>query len=904
MTRPAGPAVIALAAVVLVLIAWISFRAGDGDVAPPLQAGAVLLPAESIGSPAGAVSNGALSPVEAAPGRSSATVTTDSNQPPLADGAKWIEVRIVDAATQQPVPQAEVFWFDGSAHKKVADLPELERPALYGDPERIAKRFGWRTRSNAEGLARIATADKWASVHAYADGRYGTRSLNPQGEAPPEGFFLALEADRVLRVQVLDVEGQPAVPVKVAILMFEPDGKQKKNHGWVPPVRTEAPSGLAEWRHIQNWLRPDGGKPQFPVAAWRVVADVPGLDASGVEFDPGAPPSEPIVLRLAATGRLKARVLFQGQPLARDVEFLAYRGAKDDVRTWNATTSVRAADDGWARFAHVALGGSLNVLAMCGSAEIEGPVDAPTGNGQEVSVELSADHIFSLTGRLLGPNGELLTNATAQASIDAEILSGSSVQVKTDALGRFLWMLSKGYIESPRLRRLVLSQTPVEGPPLRASVAPRDLTRGPNDLGDIRLTHGALVVAGRFVFDPPDATMHVSFAVETLADTRTRSGEQRWQEVRNLTPVQRPDGSFEVRGETTPGRHRLMFHAYEHLPVAAVEFPIGTKDLAIDIALGDTLRASCLLPENLPGQLVRGVLRSAGASPPDAADGPLRSTGFDRFTARARNANVSPLALQWMALPAGSYTLEMRTAGVCSPLATTPEVLVPPPPGGDARLKDIDLRGKVATLKLHVVGGGDDEPREQTMVFAQPRDNPQEWEGLQVRDGELVFPVPPGPIDLLVVRQGCQPSRFSGAEHEVTVRLEPWPSLELTFADLPPLPADVTLWANAREQSPVPAQRELRYRTENGSGPLDSWLRPGGQAAEIKSNRATVQVGDGVFRLSLYLRKQDGRRQQALRTFTPMEVYGGRNLAPVAVTVSAEELRTALEALLQPSDGK
>lgn len=47
------------------------------------------------------------------------SAASNSDQPPLPADPRWLEVRVVDAGTRQPVAGAGVRWNDGSADPKI-----------------------------------------------------------------------------------------------------------------------------------------------------------------------------------------------------------------------------------------------------------------------------------------------------------------------------------------------------------------------------------------------------------------------------------------------------------------------------------------------------------------------------------------------------------------------------------------------------------------------------------------------------------------------------------------------------------------------------------------------------------------------------------------------------------------
>jgi hypothetical protein len=883
--------------VVIALGAWLLLRNNDGDPAPVAPPPVEKPAAQSEAASAVEVTKDVVpAPAEAAVVRTS--VASESTQPPIPDDAKWLDVLVVDAATQQPIADAEVRWMTSATYAQVQALPEKERPALYNDQELVARRFGWTTHSNATGIARIAGDANGANVYGYSEGRYGNSYFGGQRPLPNGGWRLELVPDKTLRAQVLDFANQIAVGVPVRIHRYDTTGTEKTNWVGIQHQTTAAPDGIAEFKHIQVWPN----KAEIEVASWQVAFEIPGYGGAGTEFAPNNPPSEPIVLQMPATGRLTARLLHKGQPLTRGVTFSAYVGKPGDSYQWNTAPQLPVDGDGWARFPHVALGGSLNVLARVGAASVDQAAEAPTSNGQEVRAELTTDELYVLTGRLLGPDGKLLTDASVSANFDMDIMSGGG-QIETDSQGRFVWLTTKGYKEATRIKHLVLSQSPVGSSPLRVSVPPRDIVRGINDLGDLQLTTGPLIVAGSFESDSSDTPLQLQFTIQRLSEQRERNGAERWNAVDGVTIAQQPDHTFEVRGETQVGRHRIFFPGYGHLPIKPIEFAIGTKDLVIPVMLGSQLTATCIPPEELPANRLRGVLKPNGEVPAEPDPGRWGS-GFDRYTATPWGGS-DPAQMRWNALPAGSYTLELGTLGVASSLLAIPDVVVPQPKDGDPRLQNIDLRGKINTLKVQVTLRPKATEQNRTpIVFPMPQANEKEWLGLQVREGELVIPTPPGQTELLIACDGYKPQRILAAEREVKVTLEPWPSVELLLANLPELPMGVTLGVILHNRESAKQYRDMRFSTENQGGGIESLLALPYSSNEVKEGRATVQIGDGSYSISAYLRSKEGGRTQALKSLTPKEIQGGPNLAPITVQWSEDELRAALEELQKAPEKK
>ncbi len=885
---------------------WLALRFAGGEPAPAPEPGAATSAAppaspDPVEATTASTVSAAVSRVEAA-GDAAAT----SKQPPIPDDAIWLDVEVIDAETKQRVAGAEVRWSAGSVWQQIAALPEYERQEFYGDQERSAVRFGWLTHTDSEGKARVASDRNGANVHVRAEDRYGTAYIGGQRVAPKDGWVIEVERDLTLRARVLDALGRPAVGAYVAIRLSDQDDKALRNYGQIRAERAAGPDAVAEFRHVQRWLRSGTSrKRDMQVGHWRVVPELPGVDGPAVEFDVDAPPAEPVVLRLPATGRIAARLLHDGQPFTEGVTFQAYRGDENDNEQHNNAPRYYAGEDGWARIPFVAVGGSVVVLAQARAADVAKTVEAPLGQDQEVRVELTTEELYVLRGQFTGPDGAWLANGTVQANYDFEVMSGGGL-VETDAQGRFVWLLTKGYKDRAQIESLVFSQQFADGTPARTlSVTPREIHRGVNDLGVLQLSNGPLVVSGKLQFDTPQTVSRGWFEVQALSDRRGRNGEERWERVDKLTKSVRDDGTFEVRGDALPVRHRLAFRWGGHLPIAPVEFRAGATDLVIPIRIGQQLEVKVLVDDDVPVHLLRGTLRPGFEPPTEYGDKDRwRSSRGNRYQAEAWGAQVGEARLGWQGLPAGTYALEVAAAGLNVTAARIEDVVLPLPEGGDDRLEPIDLRGKLHILEVRVSRppGETDEQRRsrEAVVFAMPQADEQHWQGLPVNEGKLSMPIVPGPLELMVVGSGFRPQRVRLTAEQVatgklTLELAVWPKVELLFPDLPALPEGFVLHA---QSSPVGQVRDQRRFTALGwSGGLDGLLQLTGDSTEVQNGRAMLTVGDGTFRLGAYLMRKGSDRGESLRSVTPREIQGGENLAPINVQLSAEEFAAAIEKL-------
>jgi hypothetical protein len=906
MKRPLALLFVLLFAVTV----WLAVRwldSGPG-VAPPEVPAGVTAPHADESRPAAPET--VLAPDAAgatAAERVAAPVETDGGSATRAipEDSIWIDVRVIDGGTRRPVAGAEVRWATSVSYQQVALLPAAERKEYSGDREATARRFGWSARTDGDGKARVAATSHGAHVFATSEGRYAEIHVGGSQVAPAGGWVLLLEADHTLRARVLDAQGRPAVGAQVGIRMFGKDDQPVPNRGGIRPLLAKGPEAMVEFRHLQTWLKQGSSKRELEVARWRIALEVPGVDhagpgTSGVDFDVDQPPREPVELRLPPTGRIAARLLHEGQVLIDGVTFHVQRG--NDRAGASARHEVDA--DGWARIPYVGLGGELVVVARTGHGETSKVVAAPLGEGQEVRVELSTAELLALTGRFLGPDRQPLANATVESNFDLVVASGGGL-VTTDAQGRFLWLLTNRHRATPQIKRLVFSQRPIDGPPRSTTVTPREIQPGTTDLGVLVLEPEALVVSGRMRFDVPPTEQRIWFQVESLDERRGGKAEERWSQAASLTVSQQRDGRFEVRGHATPARHRLTFPSTLHLPIAPVEFRIGQEDVEIPVVVGNVVQATCLIPDELPKDFLRGVFVPGFDPPMEHHPGEIDRFGRgNRYEAEGWGTMAGRCQLRWNGLPPGTYTVHLTAVGLGTPLASIDDVVLPLPEGGDPRLLEIDLRGKLQMLLVrlgNVPERVDGRGQPPVLVFSMPQADDQLWQGLQFHDGKLQLPVVPGPLELMVLGGDSRPQRwqFSAeqvASGQVSVDLRPWPTVELLVPDVPDLPTGITLSVYCSLPY-VNAPVTRRFAAMGVSGDLDRLFMCVSNGGQMKEGRVTVSLGDATYRVGAYLRNARDGRTISLQSVAPSEIVGGDNLAPITVQLSPDEIRAALEKL-------
>jgi hypothetical protein len=341
----------------------------------------------------------------------------------------------------------------------------------------------------------------------------------------------------------------------------------------------------------------------------------------------------------------------------------------------------------------------------------------------------------------------------------------------------------------------------------------------------------------------------------------------------------RDNGDFEVRG--TPAMERFRITFFDHLVVKRepVEFQRGTTGLSIDVSFGRELAASALLPEPM----------TSGSSLLSQLELQDNSRASQPWLAHYAGASNGRCQLQWRAVPVGTYTLSIGLWAGSAPLVRIPDVMVPPPPGGDPRLADIDLREVVRLVTLHL-RDATGAPIEHPTGFVRanppgPGDHAQ-FLGLE---SDVRVAVLRDQRELVVALHGYRPRTISLLAEEVEVRFDAWPEIAVSVTDAPPLPEGVLLLAQLR---PLHGHATTHV-TSAGELGID-YTKPYYAKCQFEDGVARPSIDDGPHELLLEL-TQDWLHYARLRGTQPAQVLP--TVTAVTVTVPAEAWAEALAEL-------
>ena len=820
--------------------------------------------------------------------------TTPTGAEPIPAAAEWLTIAVVDAATQRPIANAEVWWYHPATGRRIRNLPVAERRRLQGDTAAIAERFGWRTRSDSEGNARIALDERGAAFVLARSGELYGVSPFVREPRPAGGHVLELARDRTLTIRVLDAEGAPARGVPLALRQLSNANRSggATKHGLVTDERGECVVPHAQEMTALEW-GPDKGK---PVPTLEVTVRVPKLVVDPVLVDAQPLPDDPVEVRLPPTGRLVVRPTFEGRAIPRLDELMLLPAGVETLARIRSEWTQPVEADGRVRFEHVPLGATFLIGRHQWHVEIDGPTSTETSVERAVDF---AEHVYAISGRLQNPGGSPLTEDSVRGEClieksDGKMSSIDSTRLKPDTDGRFLWFLwNTPNARASRIHSIDFRWQRTEASPLRTTVAVQGLRRGRNELGDVRLGIEPRVVAGRIVLEGGEPR-HTRAVVQRLVVDGSDDGSD-WRNVDGLQSViHRDTWTFEVRGTVEPGRYRVWFDGLDHLPVEPIEFVPGRDDLVVRIVRGHQIQIELLLPTGVTPVMLRTAL-TAATSVGLAHDGTaLEVDGFrDPMQALAITYREGSGTVRWERAPAGTFRLEIRSRATGELLHAIDDVVVPPPDGDDPRLRQIDLRRAVERLHVNLGTGPDGgELGRPVIAFVLPQPSDGPWHGTSTWEDELTIAVRPVAHDVLITDGIHRPSTLRGVRDSAEAALRPWPVAELALSNAPPLPAGSAWLARTNEAEHPDSARS--YRTGRRRGSLRGRLNPPRRLVAFVDGRARVAVADATAGLAIGLRHAG--KTTWLEQVSPSRVAAG---ATTAVELSPAEVER-LTAELRP----
>jgi len=759
-----------------------------------------------------------------------------------------ILVRVFDGVTEQPVPGARLRYWDAMSWAARLEVPKDTPLAKSRDDEEWLLAMGRIAICDAAGEARLL-ASLWTDVVAEFEGAVGVGKVEDAGE-----LRITIRPERGVTVRLLTVDRQPVEGVAVGLWALDAAGTPVCESS-LRESSTDG-AGMARFRHLQ-W--PLGDSPALrEIAPCAVRPRLLGCAAVFQAFSPAVPPRDPLELLLPTCGRVVVRWPAAADPSHSDV-LIREIGA-----CWDPFI-VRPDTDRELVFDHVAIGTRFEVLFESSWMQVDGP----KGAGDVVVVQLAEATKVALTGILQDVEGRVL----AERDCDLHSLGSSSFRagrVRTDAAGRFEfasypWCLGRSF-------HCVIHVRAQDGEPFLA-VPPVQgvLTAGGNDLGVLRAAVAEPLVSGTVV----DLAGRASLRPDLVVERYDATAEQ-WCWVEGLSITYSKAG-FAIHGRVASHEAlRLRCDGGDLVVGGPRSFSPGQRDVVLEIrqavlfetqARYDAAVVPRIEVELTPLDLSAVEFAALGIEP--GASLPI--AGFELKGDRAVYAGM---------VPAGNYDLLFRVRGFPDVLARVDRVVV----GGarpDARLLEVDLRGKLATLVVDVVDDNGELQRARVTALGATNLGPDCRQ--EIVSGETLL-VPAGPRDLLVFWPDFPPVEVRAASGRVRVQVSRWRSSEVVVSGLSALPAG------------------FHYEIEAGDGKPRDWSTCEsyrsciGDSQYLQDGRARLQFGDGPAPLSLRISRDADRATQALPSLQPDRVVASDTpielRAPAAAAILA-----ALESL-------
>lgn len=709
------------------------------------EAGAEPEPGAAVGSAPGDLSADEL------PAAGEQAASSERVEAPTATGPD--NLRVVRFADGSPVDGADV-WFvrsdiDWSSFDE-AEMHALNK--LRHDDERAwFERLGQRVRTRADGGCHLAVGEQGAQISVWSGELYGNSYLR-EGEA--EVWVVKLHVDRTLRVRVVDAAGRAAAGIEVSVERPAVDQSGPTRFG----IGTTGDDGTVVYRHCQQNFG------AMPTGQAEVQARAAGILSVSAPVDVREPPEE-VVLRLPPTGTVRVALrdaegqpldarLLVGQPVT--LRLFDERPSRDEEH-YNSAARAPVTDGGVATFEHVALDKFAVVSMGYFGAEVRAP--GPTLAEPVVDIELSEiPGGLVLAGTLHDPDDEPLRDQPFVVRYKTDRGSGS-MNVTTNAEGTFRCALGMHAIGASTVFSFRCNDGGTQvGRDAKYSLElpARTVEAGLLDLGVVRLEASKPVLAGRLVRGPGVDAGRVFLQVQR------RQGE-RWQDDWQLQVTFDGD-RFTVPGSVREGEPlRVSVQKGPYLPVEPIECVAGTTDIEIELHAGGSVRATFLVDERTPVARLQIDCLSGTDRP---------STGFHNIFAGSQGGRVENGRFErtWNGLVPGRYDLSVRCQGVDEPLLVLDAIEVPAAgEASDARLAEIDLRGRVHALEIRARAADGSEIRDAD-AYVVVCSSEQRWYGYSLREG-VVTVAAPGPVDLRVVAPGHEMATLVAADRPQTVQL-------------------------------------------------------------------------------------------------------------------------------------
>jgi hypothetical protein len=851
----------------VVLLTWLAgTRDAESPVAPPAQHAV---------APARAESDAALTPdpADVAPiARSVAAQPANEDGSASAAPSPTLRVRVLDGPGGPPAAGAEVLLppLGGTA-----GVPETQRPAYQqANRDDQLDRWGRVFACDAEGIARVPQpAEERFSVGARRAGVWGRRDV--RAAQLTDDAEVVIELARAVHVEVLVVDERrtPVGGIPVAYRALS----RGTGHSLAKTVT--GADGRARLAHLQEEIKRAGSGQQHVVAI-----GLPLEPTVQTDFDPGAPPDEPLLLVLPATGTVEVEVLDpSGAPYPDGLQIALQKQMPPEQRARYSQQGMIHQEylgmrwvevrDGIARFERVGLGLTLE----CGAdfertmemQSITAPGPGRAGETVRLTLQQNQRHA-AFTGRLIGADGAAIARqsvhwVTYGAATTRRVTYGG---IRTGEDGSFRVPCSTAAIEQNV--GLLVFTLPQIGTQIALACAtlPHPLPTSDHDLGVIA-AGTPVFVAGRALAPDGSPALGAHGSVEAVAPppdgTAAFLDDLQWSTD--------DDARFVIAGALPAGRYRLRASVSKRpeWELPPVEFEAGAENLELRFTTATSVRGRLVADPGIELADFVVSLEFARASGGRSVSGShSRADGSFEFQPQEEGS-----AALTVATPSGEPLLQrddlIVTAGVVLDLG------------------DLDLRGRLQRTQLALIGAHGEAIHEASLWSAPIQRLPQ-WLTAETSRFPRALITAPG-ARLLISAEGYGVTEVLLQGGAQTAALRPASKLQISCAGLPA----ERVWALDLEHAPAAGEKRF-------SPPGSPWI--------CDATAGTLELslpapGTWIVHLRLQVmmdwngRKLEGwERVQAAWGGAPATVVVPADGTPAFLTLTADPaaLKAAMEA--------
>lgn len=540
-----------------------------------------------------------------------------------APAGRHLTVRVIFDADGKPAAGAEVLLLQDEILRALSPADKLAyRDANFDDQ---LDRWGKPFLCDAMGTTQIPMPESgWFKAGARQGQLWGSRTVRDEEREGLVEIEIALQPAIHVRVLVVDEARKPVAGIPVAYRPVNREGRGSDSE-----MAVTGPDGIASLRHLQEeYLRMKDWAAEHLVAL-TLPCDPPVLTA----FDPLAPPTEPIVLVLPATGIVEVEVYnLAGEP-AEGLRVALQRKMSDEDRKRHIADKGMVPQDwlgqqrqkvveGVAHFERVGLGLTLEYGA---DFENSGLIETASGPGPQrlgERVRFVLRQTASapvITGRLITADGQPVAAFDFMPNVYVPGVHHPVARQRatTDAEGRFRVPIDLDLADA-RPKILMASQEDPGKVLLLIADFPAPLAAGVNDLGDLVLG-GPLLVSG--VVLTPDGEP-ASAAYGSIEPAKFHlSGTPGSQPFDDLHWTAGTDGRFEIRGNLPDRTYQLRgwVSTQKDWRLPELKFERGAQDLTLRFQRPPGVRGRVLVDEGVDMQQINVMLWSGsggqGTSP-------------------------------------------------------------------------------------------------------------------------------------------------------------------------------------------------------------------------------------------------------------------------------------------------